>query len=95
MQFAFVHWIRAGIALRTHVPKWPELPWRPDSGQNRFLQILRFLVEHYCLLLSVLHIGLVELPIAYCLLPIALLPIALFGCIRRPGCIQPGIGNKQ
>ena len=30
-----------------------------------------------------------RLDIAYCLLRIALLPIALFGCIRRPGCILP------
>ena len=88
MQFAIVHWIRVGIALRTHVPKWPDLPWRPDSGQNRFLQILGFGMEHYCLLpiaycllpivYCLLHIAYCLLPIAYCILPTAycLLPIA-------------------
>ena len=84
------HWIRAGIAVRTHVLKWPELPWRPDSGQNRFLQILGFgggalLPIAYCLL-----------PIAYCLLPIAycLLPRQDAYCLDgmhsvSTGCILP------
>ena len=52
------HWIRAEIPLLTHVLKCPELPWRPDSEQNGFWQILGFL-------------GRALLPIAYCLLPIA------------------------
>ena len=65
MQFGMGHWIRAGIAVRAHVLKWPELPWRPYSEQNQLFADFVFW-------------GGALLPIAYCLLPIAycLLPIA-------------------
>ena len=84
------HWIRAGIAVRTHVLKWPELPWRPDSGQNRFLQILGFLGEAL-------------LPIAYSLCQayawldafgLAWMHTASVGCIQPPNAFGLGAGRR-